>query len=58
MVYEYPPEHLTHPTLAPQPWFGITCEEWPTVFVPLMQEALRQCNADKAAIRTLKEQTP
>ncbi|WP_305046341.1 Rz1-like lysis system protein LysC [Geoalkalibacter sp.] len=49
-VYVYPGKHLLAPTPTPKPWYGITCEDWPTVYAPMMERAIEECNADKKAI--------
>lgn len=52
-VYIYPAAELTAPTPTPLPWIGITVEEWPTLYRPMMEQALEACNIDKKAIREL-----
>lgn len=56
-VYIYPAEELTAPTPMPLPWIGITVEEWPTLYRPMMEQALDACNIDKQAIRDLSKNT-
>jgi hypothetical protein len=52
--YIYPPRHLTEPTAMPQPWPGITIEQVITELLPEYQQAIRECNEDKRAIRGLQ----
>ena len=52
-VYIYPDAQLTAPTPTPLPWIGITVEDWPTLYRPMMEQALTECNLDKQAIRDM-----